>query len=108
MQTIQGITTNQIQELEVELETGENFIMNLEFFENQGIGYWTINVKYKNIITGAKKITICNNILEDEKNLLPFGLIARSQNSLDPYFLNDFSSGRVLIILLNETEKNSL
>jgi hypothetical protein len=108
MQILDFLTSDKYQEHEINLQNNETFTMTLQYYALQERGFWICRIKYNNIDTGFKKMTIINNFLADEVNLLPFGILIYSENKLDPYFINDFATNRVLVYLLTKEEVNQL
>lgn len=65
---------------------------------------WTANLEYLGRIING--IGLCDhpNILRQWKNLIPFGLAVVTPDMTDPFSINDFSSERVKLYLLNAAE----
>lgn len=84
------------------LENGEFFDMYIWYAETQYS--WFMNITYGlKVINGIKVITSLN-LLNQYKNILPFGISCYTDDMSDPYFINDFENGRAMLYLLNSDE----
>ena len=102
MLQINEISDDYIQQLTPELENGETFTFNLSYIEAQQA--WFADVTYNNTIINGIRLVYSANLLQQYKNIIPFGLQVISADVLDPDSLDSFSSGAVEIFILNETE----
>lgn len=69
---------------------------------------WYFNFSYENITSNGNKIVLGFNILRSFKNIIPFGLMVKSLDGVDPFDLNDFKSGRVSFYLLNSEDVQAI
>lgn len=83
----------------------EDTVITIEFRFNPTIKIWTMNITYKDedLING-KSITLGVFILRELN--MPFDLILIDNQKLDidPFKLNDFSSGRLDLFLIERDE----
>lgn len=69
---------------------------------------WMMDVVWGDFELRGAMMTASPNMLRNFKNILPFGLACVSNDGLDPYFINDFASGRCKLYLLNADELESI
>lgn len=65
---------------------------------------WVIDIEYEGFVSKGIKIVRGINILRRNINTLPFGLMVTVSDNLEPFLINDFSSGRVSLYLLTHAE----
>lgn len=96
------VTNDYIQKLEPVLDTGETFELKLQFIEQQR--QWWFSITYQDFTVINSTLTASPNILRKYKNIIPFGISCISTDQGDPYFKDDFSSGRIALYALNKSE----
>lgn len=102
MQLINEISSDPFQRLTLIGVNGEEIFLEMKYLTTQQM--WTYNIQYQNFrITGK---TICSepNILRKYRRLIPFGILVLTDNNLDPYLINQFSTGSAILGLLTEQE----
>lgn len=102
MKIITSITSEPKQRLVLNLDNNESAIMRLYYYSTQKS--WYFDIEYKDYINNGNKVVLTMNALRHLKNKLPFGLAFVSGSNAEPFLLNDFSSGNVLMILLNQDD----
>ena len=65
---------------------------------------WFFDISYGKIDLNGAQLTVGPNILRNYSNNIDFGLAVTSTNGLDPFYLEDFSNGRIRLYLLNQAE----
>lgn len=65
---------------------------------------WIMNVSYGTFTASGIGVCTYPNILRQWKEILPFGLAFVTADQTDPFDINDFSTGRVAVYLLDETD----
>jgi len=65
---------------------------------------WYFNLSYGDVTINGAQLTVGPNILRGYRRNINFGLACLSTDGLDPFYLNDFVTGRIKLILLNETD----
>lgn len=97
------------QELNFTLDNGE--LIKLKIFYIAILqGFYLISYTYKNVEKNVN-LRICINpfgILSQFDNILPFDLICLSVDKIDPVYLNDFSTNRCQLFIVNQAEKKEL
>ena len=81
---------------------GQNITLTLRYMPFQEI--WVMDVEYQNIVINGVRVVNSPNILHTFKNTLPFGFMCASVEDIDPTFIDDFSTQRSNLYLLNEQD----
>ena len=101
-QKIEEITSSPLQTLKFELEDGSIFEFDLNYMvQQQG---WFFNIRYQDFTLNGVRISLNINLLDQFKNLIPFGFMVTSKDNIEPINLNDFQVDRVQLSVLNEQE----
>lgn len=106
MKLIDAITDYPFQQMTVIGENRERISLTLQYMAFQQL--WRMDVSYDETTIKGILCVQSENILRQWKEILPFGIMIRSKDSLDPLFLNDFSSGRISLFLLNDNEASQI
>ena len=102
MQIITSITSNPKQRFVLRLDNNEAVIMHLYYYPTQQS--WYFDIDYNGYINRGNKVVLTMNALRHLKKRLPFGIAFVSGSTAEPFQLEDFSSGNVLMLLLNEQD----
>ncbi len=78
--------------------------VSLELLYNGVTQRWIANVTYGTTTINGLGLCCHPNILRQWRNILPFGLSVVTADQTDPFNINDFSSGRVLLYLLTAAD----
>lgn len=81
---------------------GQRIIMKLRYMPTQML--WLMDIEYGDFKTNGIAVTSSPNMLRNYKDLIPFGLACVTGDGLDPYYIDDFSSGRSAMYLLNAAD----
>lgn len=65
---------------------------------------WFVDIKYAETEISNRRVFASPNILHQWKNILPFGLGCFAIDGEEPYFADDFKTGRCGLLLLNKSE----
>ena len=103
MSTIVDNLTNSADQLTI-LILGDGTTVSLELLYHGATQRWVANITYGNTTINGLGLCCSPNILRQWRNVLPFGLAIVTTDQTDPFSINDFSSGRVLIYLLNAAD----
>lgn len=106
MKQITGLSANPKQEFKVQIEGGDIAIFNFYFLQSQ-IG-WFFDITYDNFKSTGLRLVNSLNVLSPYFNILRFGLAVEVPDGAEPYFLDDFISGRVNLYVLSENEVKEL
>lgn len=102
MQTITELTNQPRQTYNFETEDNYLFDFSLEYIESQQ--GWFYNLTYGDLEIKGSRLCCSPNILRQYDRLLPFGIAVLSTDLLDPFFLDDFTTGRITLNLITKTE----
>lgn len=102
MQIINTLTNYPNQRHSLVIEDGESANFHLYFSGRQMS--WYYDIEYKDIIINGNKVVLTPNSLRQYKNILPFGLTFYTDGFVEPFKLDDFSSGRIKMAILNSDE----
>jgi len=102
MLEITGITSDASQQFTIVGEAGENISMALYYLPGQ-IG-WFYDVSYGNFNVKGQRLVVSPNTLNQWSNIISFGLGCLSSDGDDPFYIDDFTSGRITLFLLNSSE----
>ena len=92
------------QRLELQTDDGSIAVINLEFRQNQN--KWYISISHPNLSINNLGLSASPNILRSYRNIINFGISVSSNDGLDPYFIQDFSSDRIRMYLLDQSDVN--
>jgi hypothetical protein len=106
MKEITGIKENANQSLNFVLEDGNTFTIDLQFRSNVNAWYYTITSDVFTIRN--KRLVNSPNVLFQYKNILKFGISVISNDGQDPAFITDFSTGRIRLFVIENTEKDEI
>lgn len=65
---------------------------------------WFFDISYGSFSASGLRLSSSINALRQFRNLIPFGLLVLTEDGYEPYYLNDFESGRVTLYLLNAND----
>lgn len=105
MQTLDTISNDAKQKHTVLLEKDNTPIVIQLTYKPTQIG-WFLDVEYdtKNFSVYGLRVTTNLNILNQWRNVLPFGIICYCEDNQDPLSVEDFLVGRAHLAILNEDE----
>jgi len=102
MQQVIDITAEPKQELYVKLNEGGIIKLKLEFIDSQ-IG-WFMYIDYNDVKSNCHRITNTPNIIREKMNIYPFGIGCSVSDGQEPFFIDDFSTGRAQLFVLSRDE----
>lgn len=102
MKLITDIGNNPHTKLTLIGENNENIAMTLNYNPTQEA--WYFDLQYLEFSVNNIKLVNSPNNLRQFSNKLPFGLGCFVSDGSEPYFIDDFLTGRVIINLLTESE----
>jgi hypothetical protein len=65
---------------------------------------WFMDISFKTFSMNGYRLCRSPNALWSYSNIIPFGLVVSTTDILDPFLINDFTSGRVILALLTSDE----
>lgn len=102
MKEIKGITDNPKQQLSFQVNDGNVVNMKLYFLENE-IG-WFFDIEYEGTSSLCHRLTNAPNIIRECRNIFPFGIGCSVIDGQEPYFADDFTSGRAILYALDKED----
>lgn len=101
MNQIDTISDDANQLLQVVLDDGTSVQLTLQYLA--AIERWSISVEVDSLTFTVDGIVLCTfpNILRMWRDILPFGLACTSIDGIDPIFIDDFSTGRCSLFVLD-------
>ena len=95
---IDNLTNFADQATVIQLPDGTTF--DLELIYHGATERWIMNVYYGNKIANGIGVCCFPNLLRQWALVLPFGIACIADNQVDPFDIDDFSSGRVQLYVL--------
>lgn len=102
MRIITSITAEPRQRFVLKLDNNETAIMKLYYYATQKS--WYYDLEYKDYKNNGNKVVLTMNAIRHLRDRLPFGIAFLSSLTSDPFQLEDFSTGNVIMVLLNEED----
>ena len=102
MKLISIIGNGPFQVLRATTELGKKIDISLRYIQQQR--GWFISFTYGDFTARGIRVVTGDNFIHKFKNLVPFGFSCVTEINEEPMLLEDFSSGRAKIYLLNESE----
>ena len=103
---IDNLTNFADQVTQLQLPDGTVAILELIF--NGTTERWTMNLTYNNLSYNGIGVCCYPNILRQWRNILPFGIACVTSDGTDPFDINDFYSGRVVLYLLTSSDVEAI
>lgn len=69
---------------------------------------WTMSMEYSGKTYEGIGLCCYPNVMRQWKNLIPFGISCATADQTDPFDVNDFTSGRVSMFLLDADDVEAL
>lgn len=102
MKQINNLTNDPRQEFQVFTEDGATLYITLYYYITQKS--WYYDFTYGNYTCQGSRVVLTPNSIRHLKNILPFGIAFLTDSKAEPYSLDDFSSGRIKMYILNQDE----
>ena len=99
---IDNLTNFADQLATIQLADGTTFDLELMF--HGATQRWVANVTYGDASIMGIGVCCHPNLLRQWMNVLPFGLACTTQDLTDPFDISDFSTGRVLLYVLDPSD----
>lgn len=90
------------------LQLPDGTSLTLELVYQGATERWIANVTYGTFSTSGVGVCCFPNILRQWRKVIPFGIAVTTADQTDPFNINDFSTGRVLVFLLTSSEVNEI
>lgn len=102
MQQLMDLSNEYKQSFKFQIDGGDLMEIDMWFVPNQ-IG-WFFNIKYGDFMSNGLHLVNSPNVLDPYFNILRFGLACVVDDGQEPYFVDDFITGRVKLYVLSEEE----
>nr|DAT18302.1 MAG TPA: hypothetical protein [Caudoviricetes sp.] len=102
MKEITSLTNEPNQIHQLVLDTNDTVEFHLYYKQSQQS--WYFDFTYKNLTVNGSKVVLSPNSLRNFKNIIPFGIAFITDGFVEPYKLDDFSSGRIQMVVLNNED----
>lgn len=102
MEIITSITSEPRQKFIIKLDNNEFVTMRLYYYSSQES--WYFDFEYNDYISNGNKVVLSMNALRHLRNIIPFGIAFLSGSNAEPFQLEDFVNGNVLMVLLNSDD----
>lgn len=103
MPNLIGNLTNFADQL-TNLQLADGSVASMELIFQGATERWIMNITYGTFIANGIGVCCYPNLLRQWREILPFGLACTSNNQTDPFNINDFASGRVLMYILTQAD----
>lgn len=102
MNQVTGLTSDYKQSFQILTQDGEVVYFNLYYYMTQQS--WFFDFTYKDYVCNCERVVLTPNALRHLKNIIPFGVAFYSNDKVEPIFVDDFETGRVQMLILNNEE----
>ncbi len=99
MQQITTLTDEPKQRHQLVLDNNETVDFRLYFSARQQA--WYFDFSYKDLTCNGFKVVLTPNALRCFRRIIPFGIAFDTEGFVEPFQIDDFSSGRVKMYVLN-------
>lgn len=106
MNQITTLTSSPNQFHRLVLDNNETADFTLRFCAR--VESWFFDIQYNDIEARGLKIVLSPNSLRHLKNIIPFGIAFSTESFVQPFKIDDFSSGRIKMYVLNSDEVNQV
>lgn len=105
MKTLTGIKATPTQIFRVPIDQG---IIKILLMYKPAIQMWFMNIEFGDKIINGIRVNRNYNIIEQYNNVLPFGIYIKVIEGTEPLLIDDFSSGRIEMNILDQSEMDEI
>lgn len=102
MELINNLTDEPIQTFTYNVDGGDTVSITLYFYPTQQS--WFFDFTYGDYTCNGERVVLTPNALRHLKHIIPFGIAFLADGYAEPYKIDDFSSGRVSMYMLNSDD----
>jgi hypothetical protein len=102
MRLLDKLTAQPFQEYTVATEAGDLITLTLRYMPSQQC--WAFGIVWGLFSLQGAQLTIAPNILYNYANIVPFGFMVTSTDTIEPSYLDDFSTGRIKVYVLEQSD----
>ena len=106
MQQITTLTDEPRQRHQLVLDTNETVDFRLYFSARQQA--WYFDFTYNDLTCKCSKVVLTPNALRCFRRIIPFGIAFDTDGFVEPFQIDDFSTGRVKMYVLNEEDVQTI
>ena len=106
MYLIQKITDDALQQQSVVLYNGNTMTFTMYYSESQQ-GWFITSLVYGSFVLNGIRVVVSPNMLNQYRNIIPFGLGCFTTLLREPTLIQDFSSNNFNFYILNAEEVNT-
>jgi hypothetical protein len=86
----------------------DDSIIEFRLIYRPAIRMWFIDVAFGTFEVKGMRVCASLNLLHQFKKIIPFGLFISIPDGVEPFLINDFSTERVIIFILDDAEKEDI
>jgi len=102
MKQITNISNDANQTLTAVLDDGSKLFITLNYKSNQQ--GWFYSMKYGTFILNNRRLVLSPNLLRQFRGIISFGIACNVNDGYEPVYIEDFSTGRVSLYVLDSTD----
>ena len=106
MKLITDLSDDAKQLFKVQIENANVATLNFYYLPTQS--GWFFDISYETFKATGLRLTNSPNVLSAYQNILRFGLGCQVIDGAEPYFVDDFVTGRVKLYILSNDEINEM
>jgi len=91
MYTMNAISNDYKQKFKYPIQGSPTVSVSIEFRENQSS--WFLSLTWGSFTINNDRIAVSNNLLDQFKNILPFGIAVYGPGDIDPFSLDAWTKG---------------
>ena len=104
MTRIEGLTNEASQLHHVLLEDKSTADITLTYLP--AIQRWQLDINHSNLVMNCQLVTVNPNMIRQWRHIAGFGIACIAEDGVDPFQIDDFLNGRVLLYILEATDIN--
>lgn len=102
IRVLDTLNNNAYQTVTFDTEEGERVKLTFRFIPSQET--WFFDVESDSLTVYGLALATFINLLDSYKNIISWGMNVWSKDGFDPYKIDDFSTGRIRISILEDLE----
>lgn len=102
MKILEGIQSLSTQTLNTQISNGDTVVITLDF--KPSVQMWFVDIEYNDFFVNGLRVCSSPNLLQQFDKIIPFGLNVNVVDNTEPFLINDFAIGRVLLGVLTPEE----
>lgn len=107
MQQITSLTNDSKQRMTINLEDNQGSVEFFLYYAPTQYS-WYYDFTYNDYTSNGNKVVLNVNALRHLKKIIPFGLMFQAEGNIEPFKIDDFSTQRVQLYVLNSDDVNTI